>query len=234
MNVVICEDDLHFSNLLRDRLAAMLSAKELPCDVKQFSTGEACLKHLRSSQRTDLLFMDIQLGAEDGVGLVKTIRETLPKLPVIFLTSMEDRIGEGYDVSAFYFLLKKDFEARLEPVFDRFIKEVFMPKSLVLKNGNDLTILDYDDIYYVEADKRSSLVHCANATYSENSSIQNFAPHLPSDLFLEVYHALYVNVDHVRRVDADSLELDNDQSLPVSRRKRKDLMSAIMWRIQNR
>ena len=109
-----------------------------------------------------------------------------------------------------------------------------MPKSLVLKNGNDLTILDYDDIYYVEADKRSSLGHSANATYSENSSIQNFAPHLPSDLFLEVYHALYVNVDHVRRVDADSLELDNDQSLPVSRRKRKDLMSAIMWRIKNR
>jgi len=234
MNVVICEDDLHFSNLLRDRLAAMLSAKELPCDIMQFSTGEACLGHLLSSPRTDLLFMDIQLGTEDGVELVKTIRASLPKLPVIFLTSMEDRIGEGYDVSAFYFLLKKDFEARLEPVFDRFIKEVFMPKSLVLKNGNDLTILDYDDIYYVEADKRSSLVHCANATYSENSSIQNFAPHLPSDLFLEVYHALYVNVDHVRRVDADSLDLDNDQSLPVSRRKRKELMSAIMRRIQNR
>jgi len=234
MNVVICEDDQTFSNLLKEKLTELLTVRNLPCEVTQFSAGAPLSEHLLSGKRTDLLFMDVQLEAEDGLELVKELRKTHPKLPVIFLTSMEDRVGEGYDVSAFYYLFKRDLGAKLPDVLDRFIQEVFVKKSLYLKTGNDVILLDYDEIYYVDANKRGSDVHCKDEVHSSPMSIQNFGKILPYWMFIEVYHALYVNADHVRRVDADSLLLDNGETIPVSRRKRKDLMNAIMQRIQNR
>ena len=50
-------------------------------------------------------------------------------------------------------------------------------------------------------------------------------------MFVEVYHCLYVNVDHISRVDADSLVLDNEETVPVSRRKRKSVVSSVMKRL---
>ena len=233
MNVVICEDDQAFSSLLKEKLTQHLTMRGLPCAVMQVSNGASLKDCLAKGNRTNLLFMDVQLENEDGIALVKDLRTAYPKLPVIFLTSMEDRIGEGYDVSAFYYLLKKDYDAKLPDVLDRFIQEVFVKRSTYLRSGNDVLLLDYDEIYYVEANKRGTQIHCKEEVHPSTMSIQNFAKILPYWIFIEVYHALYVNADHVRRVDADSLLLDNGETLPVSRRKRKDLMNAIMRRIQD-
>ena len=234
MNVLICEDEKVFSGLLKKRLEAFLASKGMPGEIRQFSEGAPLEEHLRTAERADLLFMDIQLGGEDGVELVKRIRVSHPKLPVIFLTSMEDRIGEGYDVSAFYFLLKKDFEEKLPTVMERFLKEVFTKKSLYVPCGSDAVLVDFADVYYAEADGRGTGVHCKSSVLPCGTSIQSFSRMLPADQFIEIYHCLYVNADHIHRVNADNLELDNGQTLPVSRRKRKDLMNAIMRRIQNR
>lgn len=233
MNVVICEDDQAFSDLLKEKLTEHLTMRNLPCDVTQVSNGQSLKEHLASGSRTNLLFMDVQLENEDGIALVKELRASYPKLPVIFLTSMEDRIGEGYDVSAFYYLLKREYDAKLPEVLDRFIQEVFVKRSLYVRSGADVLLLDYDEIYYVEANKRGTQIHCREEVHASGTSIQNFGKILPYWIFIEVYHALYVNADHVRRVDADTLLLDNGETVPVSRRKRKDLMNAIMRRIQD-
>ncbi|MBP5282723.1 MAG: response regulator transcription factor [Lachnospiraceae bacterium] len=232
MNIVICEDDNAFSNLLKKKLTEHLTLRGLPCEATQFSCGAPLKEHLDAGNRVDLLFMDVQLENEDGIELVKELKKNHPKLSVIFLTSMEDRIGEGYDVNAFYYLLKKDYDTKLPVVMDRFIQEVFVKKSLYLKFGNEVLLLDYDEIYYVEANKRGAQVHCKEEVHTSAMSIQNFGKILPYWIFIEVYHALYVNADHVRRVDSDTLLLDNGETVPVSRRKRKDLMNAIMRRMQ--
>lgn len=233
MNVVICEDDLSFSGLLSHKLEELFAAKGFPCAITSFSSGAPLLAYFQAGNRCDLLFMDVSLPEEDGIELVKRLRQSKIQVPVIFLTSMEDRIGEGYDVSAFHYLLKKDYEAKLPDVIDRFLSEIYEKHTLCLKSGNETLLLDYDEIYYVEANRRFTDVHCRESVHSCTISIQNFSRLLPQQHFIEVYHALFVNVDHVRRVDADSLLLDNEKAVPVSRRKRKDLMTVIMRRIQD-
>lgn len=234
MKIVICEDEQNFARLLQGRLQAILSSYEIPCEIHHCPSGTALLSFLSVDPATDLLFMDIQLEDCDGVELTRRLRREYPRLTIIFLTSLEDRIAEGYDVNAFSFLFKRDFEEKLPRLIHRFLEEIYRRRTLPLKDKGTLTLVDFCDIYYLEADNRSTLVHTASQTYTESTSIQNFSRLLPEDLFWEVYHALYVNIDHIRRVDTDCLELDNLVTLPVSRRKRKELMGAIMRRIQNR
>ena len=64
--------------------------------------------------------------------------------------------------------------------------------------------------------------------------MHSFAKKLDKEIFAEVYHCIYVNVDYVCRVDADSLLLDNGVVIPVSRRKRKEVMTAVMKRLVTR
>jgi len=181
-----------------------------------------------------LLFMDIHLGDADGVELVKEFNQIGVKVPTVFLSSLEDRVTDGYDVSAFYFLYKRNYREKLTMILERFLKECYRCKTIVLNHQDTTVMLQFSEIYYAESDNRNTAIHTAVSCYQEKSSIQNFAKHLPEDIFIEAYHSLYINVDHIRKVNADSVVLDNDKELPVSRRKRKQLMAAVMRRIRNR
>lgn len=233
MKIVICEDELPFSGQLCRDLEEYCNSRELPLTLHCLTDGSELFRCLKE-EPADLLFMDIHLGQTDGVGLVKDLRQQGIQPPTIFLTSLEDRIAEGYDVNAFSFLFKREYREKLYSVMDRFLREIYFKRTLLIQSHGCTLFLDPKDICYVEADGRNTKVHTSHSSCLDTSSIQSFARLLPPEQFAQVYHALYVNLDQVRRVDADSLILENGQQLPVSRRKRKDLMLAIMRRIQNR
>ena len=119
-------------------------------------------------------------------------------------------------------------------MFDKFLNEIYLRKTILIQEHDTAVMLQLAEIYYVEPDNRNTSIHTAVSSYQEKSSIQNFAAHLPEELFIEAYHSLYINIDHIRKVNMDSVVLDNDRELPVSRRKRKQLMAAVMRRIRER
>ncbi len=215
-------------------LQDLFADNNLTVNITHISNGKDFTSQLHLLETTDLIIMDIQLGNYDGVELMKVIRDKGIKTPVIFLTGFEDRITEGYDVNAFHYLFKRNYREKLPSVVQRFIKEVYKSRDIAVKHKGEVLLLKPSDIYYIDADKRNTSVHTANEVYTDNTSIQSFALLLPEDCFTEAYHALYVNIDHVTRVNTDTLSLDNGETIPVSRRKRKELMSTIMKRIGNR
>lgn len=234
MLIAICEDEKIFAEKLSEELDKLLSDKKIEHEIVYFREGNLLVKKLKDKFTPDLLFMDIQLEDEDGVDIMREIRSMNINTPTVFLTSMEERIADGYDVSAFHFLFKKDYSEKLPALLERFIKEKYQENQIIIKPSGTLLKIKLTDIYYVEPDKRNTSIHLKEESYIENESIQNFAKKLSKEAFIEAYHSVYVNLDHIDRVNQDTLILDNGQSLPVSRRKRKELMMAIMKRIENR
>ena len=89
-------------------------------------------------------------------------------------------------------------------------------------------------IYWVESEDRETVLHTETGEMHAAEPMHSFAKKLDKEIFAEVYHCIYVNVDYVCRVDADSLLLDNGVVIPVSRRKRKEVMTAVMKRLVTR
>jgi len=234
MYIVICEDEHNFAEELQQELGSILQQKEVECRICYCDSGEAFRSEMEREEPVDLLFMDLHLGDADGVELVKEQARNSVKIPTVFLSSMEERIAEGYDVNAFHFLFKRNYKEKLPDLMERFFNEIYVRKAIVIQDRDTVVRLNFAEIYYVESDNRNTAIHTAVSSYQEKSSIQNFAKQLPEELFIEAYHSLYLNVDHIRKVNMDTVVMDNDKELPVSRRKRKALMTAVMRRIRNR
>lgn len=234
MYLVICEDEPEFAAELTKELEAIFAQKQVECRICHCPGGRELRAAAKQEEPIDLLFMDIHLGDEDGVELVKELNRGSVRIPTIFLSSLEDRIAEGYDVSAFHFLFKRQYKEKLPALMERFLNEIYQNKSIMLQHHDTMVMLNFAEIYYVEPENRTTAIHTAVSCYQEKSSIQNFAKQLPEEIFIEAYHSLYINIDHIRKVNMDSVVLDNDKELPVSRRKRKQLMTAVMRRIRNR
>ena len=234
MYIVICEDEENFAKELKTELETFFLQREIACRICHCGNGAAFRKETECGEAADLIFMDLHLGDADGVELVKEQAKSSIKIPTVFLSSLEERIAEGYDVNAFHFLFKRNYKEKLPALLERFLSEIYERKMVLIQDRDTVVRLNFAEIYYVESDNRNTAIHTAVSTYAEKSSIQTFAKNLPEELFIEAYHSLYINVDHIRKVNMDSVILDNDKELPVSRRKRKALMTAVMRRIRNR
>jgi two-component system copper resistance phosphate regulon response regulator CusR len=87
-HLLIAEDDIPLANFLQRGLQADRYAVDVTHD------GEAAIQAVRSSPY-DLLILDLNLPKLDGMTLLRQLRPTMPKLPILVLTGrnqLEDRV----------------------------------------------------------------------------------------------------------------------------------------------
>lgn len=231
MRIILCEDEELFARTLAKEIGIILKKQDIEPQITWCGSRERLLTELKDKQEPDLLFMDIDLGTSDGVEVVREIRKEYPGLPVVFLSGMEERVLDGYDVKAFYFLFKRDYTTRLPVILEKYLEEYLYANRILVKEREGVRVLLRQEICYVEAEERSTKIHTACGVFYDSETFHSFVKQLPADIFIEVYHCLYVNVDHISRVDADSLLLDTGEVVPVSRRKRKSVVAAVMKRL---
>jgi CheY-like chemotaxis protein len=98
VTLLLVEDD----DLVRLTVAMML--EDLGFTVLEAATGEAALQQLKAGLKADILVTDIDLGPGiSGLQLADQVRETWPRLPVVFVTGRvttlhrrPSRKGEAY------------------------------------------------------------------------------------------------------------------------------------------
>lgn len=231
MRVVVCEDEKIFANTLCIEIASFFEERKIDVEIVWYDNGNLLLNDFANNIEPDLVFMDIELGDADGVEIIRRVRKQNLSVPVIFLTAMEGRVLDGYDVRALYFLYKRDYKERLYSVLERYVKDYINTSRIKVKGKDSINLFKVQEICWVESEGRGAKIHTDTGSYVDAESIHGFIKQLPEEFFIEVYHCLYVNVDRIGRVDSDSILLDTGETIPVSRRKRKDVMSAVMKRL---
>lgn len=239
--IIICEDEPLFMAGLKADIEEYFKQETTAYEIETCSCGAEFEEKLglvakkgtaEDSMPTtapSLIFMDISLGDRDGVALIEKYRATGgSRVPVIFVSSMEDRVLEGYEVNALAFLYKRNYKDKLGRTIERFFREYSNSVNVTAKSSGSIAVLSLHDIYYVEADGRKTLVHTEKTEVRDDRAIGAFIKDFPENLFFEVYKCIYVNLEHITRIDDDSVQLDNGSAVMMSRRKRKAVMNAVM------
>ncbi|HBE05133.1 MAG TPA: hypothetical protein DCY85_01440, partial [Firmicutes bacterium] len=110
MRIAICDDEYAQRQFLQELVSSWAQGgtqsergesgtAPLPTTIRTFDSAEAFLFAFAEDQSFDILLLDIQLQAMDGVALAKEIRKENEVLQIIFITGYSDYIAEGYDVS---------------------------------------------------------------------------------------------------------------------------------------
>ena len=82
--ILIVDNNVIFRNLLWETLNSNFPAVE----VYQASSGEEAIS-MAKTKMPDLIFMDIELGGENGLNIVRQIKEDQPDITVAILTSYD-------------------------------------------------------------------------------------------------------------------------------------------------
>lgn len=227
MNIFICDDEPIFSEKLKEHITRYFDERE----VSVFTFGSADALYAKTTELTpDLLFLDIKMPTSDGIEIAKALRVRNFDFAIVFVTAFEDRAVDGYGVNAFDFIVKPSGYERVAEVLKRF--EETKPKYFTaeLKDGS-VEIIKHSDIFYAEVNGRDTVLHTRQGVSEVREPIKNIIPKLC--YMVEIYKGLYVNVREIIKVGKDSLVITGGQTLPVSRRNRKNVISELMKAVKN-
>ncbi len=205
----------------RDYIAALASrwAKERDAAVTAalFPSAEAFLFAYSENKDFDILLLDIEMGAVNGVELAKRVRAENDAVQMVFITGFPDFIAEGYEVSALHYLMKPVDRDKLFSVLDRAAANLEKAeRRLRVTFERRVDYVLFSKILYLEAQKQYVRIVTVGEKYRMKASLAETAAQL-DEYFFPCQRSFIVNLRHVARILPDRVILKNGAEVPISR-----------------
>ena len=205
----------------RDYIAALVTrwAKERDQAVVTvpFPSSESFLFAYSEDRDFDILLLDIEMGAINGVELAKTVRAENDAVQMVFITGFPDFIAEGYEVSALHYLMKPVDRDKLFSVLDRAAANLEKAERRLRVTFERRTdYVPFSKILYLEAQKQYVRIVTEGEEYRMKASLAETAAQL-DEFFFSCQRSFIVNLRHVARILPDRVVLKNGAEVPISR-----------------
>jgi len=207
----------------RDYIAALVTrwAKERDQTVVTvpFPSSESFLFAYSEDKDFDILLLDIEMGAINGVELAKTVRAENDAVQMIFITGFPDFIAEGYEVSALHYLMKPVDRDKLFSVLDRAAANLGKAERwILLPSGDGQTRVRLDRILYAEAFGHDLTVHTEDGDFTFRRTFGAWEAELgPEAGFVRCHRSVLVNLRYVSKITKIDVILDDGTALPLAR-----------------
>ena len=225
-NIAICDDEQDFADEMKQYIQRYQEESGEELRVMVFRNGLELIENYDPS--TDLIFLDIQMDQMDGLETAKRIREKDEEAGISFLTSLKQYALEGYQYQAVNYLIKPMKYIRLKTELDRWIKKCRKKNPcIVIANDQGTFKAAVNEIHYIETYKRNLLLHMDEGEVISYESMKALEQRLSPFGFYRCHAGYLVNMGLVRKVEKLEITLSSDETVYVSKPKKKDFMKAL-------
>ena len=225
--IAICDDSQADRDYVASLVRCWASEGDRTAHIEAFSSAEGFLFHYAEESDFDILLLDIEMGAMDGVSLAKRVRKDNEAVQIVFVTGYSDYIAEGYEVAALHYLMKPVSGEKLFAVLNRALeKRKREERCLNLELGGEMVRIPFYDIRYLDVRQNYVTIH-AKAEYTVKRSLNEFEKEL-DDRFFRAGRSLIINLKYIRRVTKTEVSLSYGTLLPLPRGAYEPLNRAII------
>ncbi len=159
----------------------------------------------------DLVIMDIDMPRLSGIELGKILREKLPYLEIVYVTSHGEYMREAFEVYASDFLEKPYDFARLKSTLERIAKKLNITEEVYeIKSQKNVRHLRVSEILCIEAFKRKSIIYTDTEEIEADYAFNDLIILLDSKYIYKSARSFAVNllkVDSIQPFSRTSLEI---------------------------
>lgn len=218
--IAILDDDPDFANVLSRMITKVLSARKVQAHVHIFrTTAQADISPLTF----DLLFLDVELGDENGIQWVKKWRQTRKFQDIIVVSSYDHYVFDSIEARPFAYIRKTHLEEDLQKAMKRYWKESGKePIYVIVKDGKKDILVDPYHIDYLQANGHYIDIIMDN---EEPIVVRNHINVLQHTLekygFVRIRVSYLVNVKFIEQFDGKNVYLRNGIKKSISPRFEK-------------
>ncbi len=241
---IIIEDDFSSSSFIKNVIVKNFPKVKILSTITSILTAEIELP----KSNPDFVILDINLQDGNAFTLLRELDSI--QFKILFVTAHNKYAVEAFKFSALDFLLKPIYPDDLVMSIHKIIEELENQqyhnqleaffhnyntkndqKKLVLKNLETVHVVDLDEIVYIESDNNYSNFHLKDGRkVLISKTLKSFEKKLRNENFFRAHQSYLINLSYVRAFDKknDTVTLINSVNLPVSQRKRKELIEILV------
>ncbi|MET0392165.1 MAG: LytTR family DNA-binding domain-containing protein [Chitinophagaceae bacterium] len=198
-------------------------------------------REMLRSQRPDIIFSDIDMPDLSGMELLKSLKQP-PAF--VFITSYPDYAAESYELDAVDYIVKPVKLPRLTKSVSKVIEYLATRQQLAdrpvadtlpaagkeddffyIKEARTYTRLRYSEVVCIESmGDFSKLFTTAGKTHIALVNLKNIEMQLPENSFGRIHKQFLVNLEHIRSITPDTVEMTDGQQLAYSPAYRQGLL----------
>ena len=214
--VAICDDSVKDAEYVQNVLRKWASERNIVVQAEVFLSAESFLFHYEEDKSYDILLLDIEMGAMDGVTMAKRVRQDNETVQIVFITGYSEYILEGYEVEALHYLMKPVSEEKLFTVLGRALdKQKQNEKCLNLLLSGEMLRIPFYQIRYVDVQKNYVTIH-GKEEYTVKRTLSDMEKELDEG-FCRVGRGMILNLKLIRRVTKTQVHLADGTVLPLPR-----------------
>lgn len=225
MNIAICENEKYQTNQIYNYVREWSQKNNVNTNIQCFNSGESFLFEWENNKNYDVIFLDITMNKISGIDVSNIVREKDKEVSIIFITATASYALHGYNVGALQYLLKPLDKNKLFECLD------LVSKNRIINKDNFILLESYKKTFKLDC---SSIIYCA--MYYPNVHIFTTKDMIEAKIkfthleellsnkgFIRPHRSYLVNLEHVHMIDNNHLILNNNDKIPISRLKIKEV-----------
>jgi len=226
--------------LALDKIRSFIKKIEYLNLTEAFDNAFDAIGYLKKN-KTDLIFLDIQMDDFTGIQLMETLKKT-PK--VIFTTAYDAYALKGYELGVNDYLLKPYSFARfaqaVEKIYNISLKENkhsnnsdkkldtnnLQKEYIFVKDGYKIVKISLKEILYVEGMKDYLKIKTTNSTTHTLLNFSKIEQLLVSSNFIRVHKSYIIAINKIESIEKNQI-LIRDNKIPIGNTYKKAFFNRI-------
>ncbi len=235
IRIAVCDDDNVFiEKKLKPLLYRAQKAVGVMTKVKFFTDGRLLLDEFKQHENYSIVILDIDMPSINGKELAARLRELDKELYIAFMSAYKEEVYDVISLNISAFIPKEYDQSRCLEELTKLLRKYAGEKSDqklfgVLSNGKSAVVkLCPDNILFIKSIKGVVMINTMTETLtSTDRSLKKIESELSESGFYKIRSNILVNVNKVYEVLDSQIILNNGTRLPVSRRRRKELLEIL-------
>lgn len=232
INCIIIDDEELAVKIAADYIGKM-SQFQL---METFSNGREAIDTLESGN-VDLIFLDIQMPAMNGIALLESLRV---KPAVVITTSYPEYALDGYRLNVVDYLLKPFLFERFEQACMKALEYISYKKLmhssatpngplidyLFVRANSKMVKISFDSILYIEGLKQYVKIMTNSGCVITRETFKMLEGILPQGKFLRIHKSYLIHTEKISSMRNSRIEI-NKVELPIGKKYKKDVLTAL-------
>ncbi len=222
MNIAICDDIVEYRLSLKCYINEYFKQHYAQYNLFEFENGKDLLN---SDKHYDILFLDIELGEDNGIEVAKIIQAANPNTVILVVTSYRQYLDAAMDLNVTRYIDKPIIQERIFSALDKAMSQI--NENIIKLHLSDRRIirLKISEIIYAEAGLKKVRIYTTDNVYVVKETLKELRTYLTTSCFAIPHNSFIVNLNYVRNFQRNEIALSfpySDVKISIATRKQPD------------
>lgn len=234
INVAFCNDDKVFLDKILRESKKIFHNLRTEVSIYAFTDSNKLVSSFEKYKPYyDIVFLDINMPLINGKEVAAKLRSLNKNFKLIFTSSYIEEAINTFQFNASAFLPKKSIYEKMPVLIEQLVKEIdneniIMQIFKVEDDNNRINIIkiSLSDIMYFESVCRKVYLHTIRDNFALHGyQFSEILEQYVAKGFVSIHRTCIVNIKYIFSINEVEVYLDNGVHLPVSRRKRQQILT---------